>query len=261
MPGTHILAIDQGTTSTRAVVYDQAGRSTGSAAQELTQHYPRPGWVEHDAEEIWQSVAAVVPKALEAASVKPRDLAAIGLTNQRETNVLWERAGGKPVARALVWQDRRTADFCREHKSDEPWITKRTGLVLDPYFSATKLHWLLEQAPELRNRASAGQLAWGTIDSFLIWRLTGGRVHATDVTNASRTLLLNLATVAWDDEMCRYFGVPRSLLADVRPSAADYGTTFGLGFLPDGLPIAGMAGDQQAALFGQRAFAPPRQSA
>jgi glycerol kinase len=256
MPGTHILAIDQGTTSTRAVVYDQAGRSTGSAAQELTQHYPRPGWVEHDAEEIWQSVAAVVPKALEAASVKPRDLAAIGLTNQRETNVLWERAGGKPVARALVWQDRRTADFCREHKSDEPWITKRTGLVLDPYFSATKLHWLLEQAPELRNRASAGQLAWGTIDSFLIWRLTGGRVHATDVTNASRTLLLNLATVAWDDEMCRYFGVPRSLLADVRPSAADYGTTFGLGFLPDGLPIAGMAGDQQAALFGQRAFAP-----
>ena len=252
MASSHVLAIDQGTTSTRAAVYDVSGRCVGSAAQELTQHYPQPGWVEHDAEEIWQSVAAVVPRALETAGVKAGDLAAIGLTNQRETSVLWERSTGKPVARALVWQDRRTADFCRQHKADEPWITSRTGLVLDPYFSATKIHWLLERDAELRARAETGKLAWGTIDSFLIWRLTAGKVHATDVSNASRTLLLNLQTAAWDEELCRYFGVPRSLLAEVRPSAGNFGTTTGLGFLPDGLPISGVAGDQQAALFGRR---------
>jgi glycerol kinase len=250
-----VLALDQGTTGTRAAVYDATGRCVGSAAQELTQHYPQPGWVEHDVDEIWQAVVTLVPKALQAAGVHPRDLVALGLTNQRETSALWERAGGRPVARALVWQDRRTADFCRHHQADEPWLTSRTGLVLDPYFSATKLRWLLEQDPSLRNRAEAGHLAWGTIDSFLIARLTGGRVHATDVTNASRTLLLNLHTAAWDDELCRYFSVPRALLPEVRPSAADYGTTAGLGFLPDGLPITGVAGDQQAALFGQRAFA------
>jgi glycerol kinase len=255
MASSHVLAIDQGTTSTRAAIYDVSGRCVGSAAQELTQYYPQPGWVEHDADEIWQSVAAVVPRALEAAGIRAGDLAAIGLTNQRETGVLWERSTGKPVARALVWQDRRTADFCRQHQADEPWLTARTGLVLDPYFSATKIRWLLEQEAELRTRAGTGKLAWGTIDSFLIWRLTAGKVHATDVTNASRTLLLNLQTVAWDEELCRYFGVPRSLLAEVRPSAADFGTTAGLGFLPDGLPISGAAGDQQAALFGQRAFA------
>jgi glycerol kinase len=250
-----ILAIDQGTTSTRAVVYDAAGRPLGSAARELTQHYPRPGWVEHDAEEIWQSVADVVPRALATAVVPLDRLAAVGITNQRETVVLWERAGGRPVARALVWQDRRTADFCREHKADEPWLRERTGLVLDPYFSATKVRWLLEHEPALRARAGAGELACGTVDSFLIWRLTAGRAHVTDVTNASRTLLLDLRTTAWDDELCRYFGVPRALLPEVRPSAADFGTTAGLGFLPDGLPIAGVAGDQQAALFGQCGFA------
>jgi glycerol kinase len=256
MDASAILAIDQGTTSTRAVVYDASGRCLGSAAQEFTQHYPQPGWVEHDADEIWQTVTQVVPQALEAANIQPRDLAVIGLTNQRETSVMWDRQSGRPVARALVWQDRRTADFCRQHQADETWITSRTGLVLDPYFSATKVRWQLEHSPELRARAQAGELAWGTIDSFLIWRLTGGRVHATDVTNASRTLLLNLESASWDEELCRYFGVPRALLADVRPSAADYGTTFGLGFLPDGLPLAGVAGDQQAALFGQRGFAP-----
>src|SRR5437870_3268331 len=255
MPSSYILAIDQGTTSTRAAIYDVSGQCVGSAAQELTQHYPQPAWVEHDAEEIWQSVASVVPRALEAARITARDLAAIGLTNQRETGVLWERSTGKPVARALVWQDRRTADFCRQHQADEPWLTARTGLVLDPYFSATKIRWLLEQKAELRARAETGKLAWGTIDSFLIWRLTAGKVHATDVTNASRTLLLNLKTVAWDEELCRYFGVPSSLLAEVRPSAGDFGMTAGLAFLPDGLPITGAAGDQQAALFGQRAFA------
>ncbi len=254
MASSHVLAIDQGTTSTRAAIYDVSGRCVGSAAQELTQYYPQPAWVEHDADEIWQSVAAVVPRALEAAGISAGDVAAIGLTNQRETGVLWERSTGKPVARALVWQDRRTADFCRQHQADEPWLTARTGLVLDPYFSATKIRWLLEQEAALRTRAETGKLAWGTIDSFLIWRLTAGKVHATDVTNASRTLLLNLQTVAWDEELCRYFGVPRSLLAEVRPSAADFGTTAGLAFLPDGLPITGAAGDQQAALFGQRAF-------
>jgi glycerol kinase len=254
MPLSHVLAIDQGTTSTRAVVYDSSGRCVGSAAQEFTQHYPRPGWVEHDADEIWDSVAAVVPRAIEAAGIRAGDLAAIGLTNQRETSVLWERSSGKPVARALVWQDRRTADFCRQHQKDEAWITAKTGLVLDPYFSATKIRWLLEQDAQLRARAEAGKLACGTIDSFLIGRLSAGKVHATDVTNASRTLLLNLQTAAWDDELCRYFGVPRSLLAEVRPSAADYGATSGLTFLPDGLPITGAAGDQQAALFGQRGF-------
>jgi glycerol kinase len=250
----NLLAIDQGTTSTRAVVYDEAGRTRGSAARELTQHYPRPGWVEHDADEIWLSVADVVPRALEAAGVKAGQLAAVGLTNQRETSLIWERAGGKPVARALVWQDRRTTDFCRQHQADEAWLYGRTGLVLDPYFSATKFRWLLEQDPGLRARAEAGALAAGTIDSFLIWRLTGGRVHLTDRTNASRTLLLNLHTAAWDDELCRYFGVPRALLPEVRPSAGDLGKTAGLPFLPDGLPITGAAGDQQAALFGQRGF-------
>ena len=253
MPG-FVLAIDQGTTSTRAAIYDAAGRSLGSAAQEITQHYPRPGWVEHDADEIWQSVAGVVPRALETAGVQAAALAAIGLTNQRETSVLWDRQTGKPAARALVWQDRRTADFCKERLADEPWISELTGLVLDPYFSATKIRWLLNHDAQLRKRAESGQLAWGTIDSYLIWRLTGGRVHATDVTNASRTLLLNLETTTWDEELCRYFSVPKAVLADVRPSAANYGITSGLGFLPDGLPITGVAGDQQAALFGQRGF-------
>jgi glycerol kinase len=256
MPASYLLAIDQGTTSTRAVVFDAAGRERGSAAQEFTQHYPRPGWVEHDPEEIWQSVGRVVPQALAAAGLEAGALAAIGLTNQRETSVLWERATGRPVARALVWQDRRTTDFCRQRLADEPWLQERTGLVLDPYFSATKIRWVLDHDPALRPRAAAGQLACGTIDSFLIWRLTGGRVHATDVSNASRTLLVNLRTAAWDDELLRYFDIPAALMPEVRPSAAAYGTTAGVGFLPDGLPIAGAAGDQQAALFGQCGFAP-----
>jgi glycerol kinase len=256
MPTPYLLSIDQGTTSTRAVVYDDAGRVRGSAGRELTQHYPRPGWVEHDAEEIWQSVLDVVPPALAAAQVDGGALTAVGVTNQRETVVLWERDTGKPLARAVVWQDRRTADFCRERRADEEWIRRRTGLVLDPYFSATKFRWLLQQDASWRARAEAGRLACGTIDSFLIWRLTGGRVHATDRTNASRTLLFDLTAVRWDDELCRYFGVPAALLPEVRASAAEYGTTAGLGVLPDGVPVRGVAGDQQAALFGQGAFAP-----
>jgi glycerol kinase len=250
----HILAIDQGTTNTRALIFDHQGCVVGSSARELTQSYPSPGWVEHEPEEIWRSVAAVVKEALAAAGIDGSRLAAIGLTNQRETVVLWERATGRPVAPAIVWQDRRTAEFCLAHQRDAPWLSARTGLVLDPYFSATKIRWLLEQNPEWRRRGEKGELACGTIDSFLIARLTSGRVHASDVTNASRTLLLNLANGEWDEELCRYFGVPRNMLPMVHPSAADFGTTHGLDFLPDGLPISGVAGDQQAALFGQAGF-------
>jgi glycerol kinase len=256
MTKAYLLAIDQGTTSTRAVVYDAAGASCGSASRELTQHYPRPGWVEHDPEEIWASVCEVVPKALAAAKVTAADIAGIGLTNQRETVVLWDRGNGRPIAPAIVWQDRRTGDFCRQHVAEEPWVQQRTGLVLDPYFSATKVRWLLEQDAAVRARANSGELASGTIDSFLIWRLTGGAVHATDRTNASRTLLLNLHTCQWDDELCRFFGVPQALLGEVRASSDHFGSTKGLSFLADGVPIAGVAGDQQAALFGQCAFSP-----
>lgn len=256
MTRTHILTIDQGTTSTRAVVFDRNGRPLGSAALEIQQHYPRSGWVEHDVQEIWKSVTQVVPQALAAARVEASALAAIGLTNQRETTVLWDRDTSRPVHRAIVWQDRRTADFCREHKADEPWLHERTGLVLDPYFSATKVLWLLQQDAQLRAAAEAGRICFGNVDSLLIWRLTGGKVHATDVTNASRTLLLNLREIRWDPELCSFFAVPQKILPAVQPSAADFGVTHGLDFLPDGLPICGVAGDQQAALFGQRCFAP-----
>jgi glycerol kinase len=251
-----VLAIDQGTTSTRAVVYDPAGRATGTSSRELTQHYPRPGWVEHDPEEIWDTVRAVVPRALDQAGAQPKALAAVGLTNQRETAVLWERDTGRPAGRAVVWQDRRTADFCRARAADEPSVHQRTGLVIDPYFSATKLRWLLDQDASLKARAESGRLAAGTVDSFLLWRLTGGKAHLTDRTNASRTLLLDLRSARWDDELCRYFGVPPALLPEVRPSSGDFGVTAGLDFLPDGIPIRGVAGDQQSALFGQCAFAP-----
>jgi glycerol kinase len=249
-----LLAIDQGTTSTRAAVFDANGSWRGSAVRELPQHYPQPGWVEHDAEEIWRTVVDTVPEALAAAGAQARDIVAIGVTNQRETVLLWDRADGRPMTPALVWQDRRTADFCRQHQADEPWIYERSGLVLDPYFSATKLHWLLSRDAALKSRAEAGKLALGTIDSFLLWRLTGGRVHATDVSNASRTLLFNLQNATWDEELCRYFGVPGTLLPETRPSAGDFGNTSDLGFLPAGLPICGVAGDQQAALFGQCGF-------
>lgn len=256
MPADHLLAIDQGTTSTRALIYDRNGHCLAQAGTELVQHYPHSGWVEHDLEEIWRALAAVVPQALASAKLQPTALAAIGLTNQRETTALWERASGRPVHRAIVWQDRRTADFCRQHQKEEDWVRQRTGLVLDPYFSATKMRWILEHDAGLRAAAQAGKLACGTIDSFLIWRLTAGKVHATDVSNASRTLLLNLQTAQWDDDLCRFFSVPRNLLPEVRPSAADYGVTHGLDFLPDGIPIRGVAGDQQAALFGQGGFEP-----
>src|SRR5438093_9394753 len=210
MSSPFVLAIDQGTTSSRAVVYDAAGAPRGSASREITQHYPRPGWVEHDPEEIWQSVVAAAEQAVAEARVRPGDVQAIGITNQRETTLLWDRRSGAPVQRAIVWQDRRTAERCRELPSD--LVRERTGLVPDPYFSATKLEWLLRDS-------LADGLAFGTVDSWLVWRLTGGRVHATDVTNASRTMLLRLDTLEWDDELLELFGVDRSLLPEIRRSS------------------------------------------
>jgi glycerol kinase len=252
-----ILSIDQGTTSTRAVVYD-AGmyRELGSAAREITQFYPQPGWVEHDAGEIWASVAAVVPEALRLAGADAKSIAGIGIANQRETIVLWDRRSGAPLGNAIVWQDRRTTEFCRENASAQAWLRQKTGLVLDPYFSATKLHWRLHGDPSLRASCRDGQIGCGTIDSWLISKLTGGEAHVTDVTNASRTLLFNIHELQWDEELLRFFGVAKAMLPQVKRSAGLFGTTRGLDFLPDGLPITGVAGDQQAALFGQCAFQP-----
>lgn len=256
MTSAVILAIDQGTTSSRAIVYDAATFEVlGVAQQETQQHYPKDGWVEHEPEEIWYSVARTVREAVAKSGRDAKSIAAIGITNQRETTVVWDRATGRTVGRAIVWQDRRTTDFCRERAADQPWLTERTGLVLDPYFSGTKLRWMLHNVPELKSGAEAGHLAAGTVDSFLIWRLTGGN-HVTDASNASRTLLFNIHQMKWDDELLRFFEVPRALLPEVKPSAAEFGVTKGLDFLPDGIPVRGVAGDQQAALFGQGCFGP-----
>jgi glycerol kinase len=254
MAPSFVLAIDQGTTSTRAAIFNERGQCVGNAACEFRQHYPQSGWVEHDPLEIWRTVGEVVPLALAQARIRPEELAAIGLTNQRETVLLWDRATGQPATPAIVWQDRRTASYCRDRKSDEPWLLERTGLVLDPYFSATKIHWFLKNDPTLNGRAQAGHLAAGTIDSWLLWNLTGGKVHATDFSNASRTLLMDLRTARWDRELCNYFEVPEAVLPAVQPSASKFGVTAALGFLPAGIPITGIAGDQQAALFGQCGF-------
>ncbi len=256
MTSAYLLAIDQGTTSTRAVIFNELGQCVGSAAREFRQFYPQPGRVEHDPHEILQTLVHVVPAALAQARITAGQLIGIGITNQRETVVLWDRATGQPVAPAIVWQDRRTTDFCKLRKSDEPWLAERTGLVLDPYFSATKIHWLLQNDSVLRRRAADGHLVVGTIDSWLLWNLTGGAVHATDVTNASRTLLLNLRTATWDDDLCRYFEVPSALLPTIQPSASRYGITANSPILPAGIPILGIAGDQQSALFGQGGFFP-----
>lgn len=255
MPTAYLLAIDQGTTSTRAAIFNELGQCVGTASREFRQLYPQPGWVEHDPNEIVRTLDHVIPTALAQARIEAADLTAIGITNQRETVVLWDRATGQAVAPAIVWQDRRTADFCKDRKRDEPWLTEQTGLVLDPYFSASKIRWLLQNDPSLRGRADASQLAVGTIDSWLLWNLTGGKVHATDVSNASRTLLLNLRTGQWDADLCRFFDVPASLLPVVQPSASRFGVTAATPILPAGIPILGIAGDQQSALFGQGGFA------
>jgi glycerol kinase len=252
----YVLAIDQGTTSSRALILDRRLSLKGAGGVEFRQRFPKPGWVEHDFEDIWTSTLKAIGKAMRAAGAKPRDLQAIGITNQRETTLLWDRKTGKPIHHAIVWQDRRTADICNALKSQgkEPRIQEKTGLVLDAYFSGTKLQWLLENVKGAREKAQAGGLAFGTIDSALLYRLTGGAVHATDVTNASRTLLMDLDRRAWDDELCALFQVPRSVLPVIKPSSGLFGATKGVRGLPDGIPITGIAGDQQSALFGQACF-------
>ncbi len=251
---TYILALDQGTTGSTALVLDHRGQVSGRGYAELPQHFPKPGWVEHDAHEIWSSVLTAARRALTAARIKGSALAAIGVTNQRETTLLWDRRTGEPLGRAIVWQDRRTAERCAElrRRGREAGIRRMTGLVCDPYFSATKLEWLLEHRRGARALAARGRLAFGTIDSWLVWQLTGGAVHATDPTNASRTMLYGLRSRRWEPALLRTFGVPASVLPEVRRSAGDFGRTRGAGGpLPDGIAVAGVAGDQQAALFGQ----------
>ncbi|NCF35044.1 MAG: glycerol kinase GlpK [Gammaproteobacteria bacterium] len=253
----YILSIDQGTTSSRAMLFDETGHAAFTAQQEFTQHFPRDGWVEHNAEEIWVTTLAVVREAIAKARADRRDIAAIGITNQRETTVVWDRSSGEPVYHAIVWQDRRTADYCNSLRSQghELMVTEKTGLLLDPYFSGTKVNWILDNVSGARARADNGELAFGTIDCFLIWRLTGGKVHATDATNASRTLMFNIHQQRWDSELLDMLTIPDSLLPEVRDCAADFGNT-SKNLLDAEIPIAGVAGDQQAALIGQACFEP-----
>lgn len=253
----YILALDQGTTSSRAIVFDHTGSIKAVAQKEFEQIFPQPGWVEHNPEEIWTSQIGVAVEALGKMDLRPRDIAAIGITNQRETTIVWDRETGKPVYNAIVWQDRRTAQFCDELKAQghEATIQDRTGLLIDAYFSASKISWILNNVPGARQQADAGKLAFGTVDGWLIWKLTSGRVHATDITNASRTMIFNIHTAQWDEVLLNIFGIPSSMLPKVGASSENYGevtTTLGLG----GIAIAGIAGDQQSSLFGQRCFSP-----
>lgn len=256
----YILALDQGTTSSRSMVFDHQGRIRAQAQKEFRQHYPQPGWVEHDPMEIWSTQFGTMAEAVAQAGISMKQIAAIGITNQRETTVVWDRQTGQPVYPAIVWQDRRTASYCDElraqqapgtgHTSMAEWIRGKTGLVLDAYFSATKLRWILNEVSGVRERAERGELAFGTIDTWLTWQLTGGQVHVTDVSNASRTLLYNIHTLNWDEELLRLFDIPSALLPEVKPSSKIYGVTGAI--IPDSrIPVAGIAGDQQAALFGQ----------
>jgi glycerol kinase len=251
-----LLVLDQGTTSTRAVVYDREARAIGQGQVEVPPTYPSPGWVEHSPQALLDSIAKTVSWALQDARVAASRIAGIGLTNQRETTVIWDRATGIPIGPAIVWQDRRTAEFCHQHRDRRAWLAERTGLVLDAYFAATKIAWLLDHVADARPRAEAGELAAGTIDSFVIWHLTGGDRHVTDATNASRTLLMDLRSLSWADDLCGFFAVPRSILPEILPSSGLFGTTRGLEYLPDGLPITGVAGDQQASLVGQGCLGP-----
>ena len=254
---SYILALDQGTTSSRAILFDRDGGIKGVAQREFRQIFPQPGWVEHDAQEIWTSQAGVAVEVLAGAGLRARDVAAIGITNQRETTIVWDRKTGQPVANAIVWQDRRTAGVCDRLRSDgaEPLFRERTGLVLDAYFSGTKLAWILDHVEGARARAEAGELAFGTVDTWLVWKLTDGRLHLTDASNASRTLLFNIHTLAWDDDLLRALRVPRSLLPEVRNSSEVYGeVTTALGL--ESVALGGIAGDQQAALFGQMCTSP-----
>ena len=257
----YILAIDQGTTSSRALLFDAAFQIVGVSQHEFAQHFPSNGWVEHDAEELWESTLKSCHDAIDAAgknlgsSISAQDIAGIGITNQRETTVVWDRLTGKPIANAIVWQDRRTAEYCDglRRAGHEPMVQEATGLLIDSYFSASKLRWLLDNVPNARTRAEAGELAFGTIDSFLLWRLSGGKSHCTDATNASRTQLFNITSQEWDERLLTLFGIPDSMLPQVKDCASDFGTTdpalFGAA-----IPVAGMIGDQQAAAFGQCCF-------
>ncbi|HOQ09442.1 MAG TPA: glycerol kinase GlpK [Syntrophomonadaceae bacterium] len=257
MPNKYILAIDQGTTGTTALLIDHEGKAISRAYREFTQIYPQPGWVEHDPQEIWAVTLSVATQALLQANLKSSDIHAIGITNQRETTVVWDRETGMPVSNAIVWQCRRTAPICEEMKKAgwSPKISEKTGLVIDAYFSATKLAWILDSSPAIRSQAEQGQFLFGTIDSWLLWKLTGGKVHATDVTNASRTMLYNIHQLEWDKEILSYFSIPASLLPQVCSSSEIYGYSDPQ-LLGNEIPIAGLAGDQQAALFGQTCFTP-----
>jgi glycerol kinase len=253
----YVLAIDQGTTSTRAMIFDAEGAAIGTAQQELRQIYPHPGWVEHDAEEIWRATVDVCRGAIARSSISAADIAAIGITNQRETVVLWDRATGQPVHNAIVWQDRRTADFCDQLRASglEERVRARTGLLIDPYFSATKLAWLLQHSSDLRARAERGELAFGTIECFLLWRLTGGKSHLSDATNASRTMLYDIHKQQWDEELLQLLRIPASVLPEVVDNFGEFGATTS-DFLGVSIPVTGMAGDQQAASIGQACFEP-----
>ncbi|MBL4610831.1 glycerol kinase GlpK [Halopseudomonas sp.] len=255
--GQHILAIDQGTTSSRAIIFNGQGQPETMVQSEFRQYFPQDGWVEHDGEEIWASTLDVCRQVLAKAGLLAQHISAIGITNQRETTLLWDAESGELLHNAIVWQDRRTADFCRELKAagHEPMVTERTGLIIDPYFSGTKLRWLLDNVPGARERAEQGKLRFGTVDSFLLWRLTGGKVHRTDASNASRTLMFNIHTQQWDPDMLALLDIPASLLPEVMDCAADFGHTEAE-LLGASIPVAGMAGDQQAALIGQTCFEP-----
>lgn len=253
----HIVAIDQGTTSSRAIVFDAVGNIVAVAQEEFTQIFPADGWVEHNPEEIWDTTISTTRAAIAEAGIDPKQIAAIGITNQRETTIVWNRETGKPIYNAIVWQDRRTADYCETLKADgfESVVREKTGLLLDPYFSGTKLNWLLNEVPGARADAEAGKLLFGTVDSFLLWRLTGGTEHKTDATNAARTLMFNIHTQQWDAELLNKLDIPENLLPEVMDSSADFGTTTA-DLLGAEIPVAGMAGDQHCALFGQGCFDP-----
>ncbi len=253
----YILALDQGTTSSRAILFDHHGAIRAVAQKEFTQIFPSPGWVEHDPQEIWASQIGVAVEALGRAQVRPKEVAAIGITNQRETTIIWDRETGEPIHHAIVWQDRRTADYCQRLKAEGAGdtIQAKTGLLIDAYFSASKIRWLLDNVTGAQARAEAGKLAFGTVDTWLVWKLTNHTCHVTDVSNASRTMLFNIHTLQWDDELLKLFGVPASLLPSVRSSSEVYGhvsTSLGI----EEVPVAGIAGDQQAALFGQMCRTP-----
>jgi glycerol kinase len=257
MGQTFILSLDQGTTGTRAFLFDNKGQMAAGAYQEFPQYYPRPGWVEHDAQEIWRSCVLVIRQAVRKSGIRPSQIAAIGITNQRETTVVWDKKSGSPLARAVVWQCRRSASICEHLRKAhyEPLFRRKTGLVLDPYFSGTKIKWLLDHEPGIRRRAAGGQAAFGTIDSWLIWKLTGGQAHVTDFSNASRTLIFDIQTRRWDQELLKILNIPSRLLPQAQPSGSVFGKTVKIAGLPGGIPITAVLGDQQGALYGQGCYA------